>query len=390
MDMFNRFVFIESLFRYRIAGYVRGMTAALMLLAAVPAGADVYYAMGDGGTNLYQIDQTTGAATLVQNVSTTANPTFALAATPDGMLWSADIWNSQLVQIDPATGTATRVFTDPAFALGQIDMMAGDASGKLYGLDNTSGFFYIIDPVAQTVTTISTIHPALCLSGLAFDSAGTLYGVDPCSIPLALYTFNTTTGVATFQRSISGITSSVDIGLAIDPYTNAAYLNRRELSSGIYTLDLATGVAALVASSGAGDLTGAVIAHDRVPPVVTPPANITLTSDLPVPVTNATIVAFLMGATATDNLDGPIALVINDAPVTFTTGTTTVTFSATDAAGNIGTATATVTVNNSALVSALTGGGCLLPGSDASQWSVWLMILALMLAGIGWMRRKNI
>ncbi|MBL3528752.1 MAG: hypothetical protein JMN27_14460 [gamma proteobacterium endosymbiont of Lamellibrachia anaximandri] len=86
---------------------------------------------------------------------------------------------------------------------------------------------------------------------------------------------------------------------------------------------------------------------DAVPPVVTPPANITVAADgiLGTQAGNGAIVAFLAGATATDNV-AVVGAISNDAPAIFPAGAiTTVTFSASDAAGNVGTATATVTIN---------------------------------------------
>jgi hypothetical protein len=63
------------------------------------------------------------------------------------------------------------------------------------------------------------------------------------------------------------------------------------------------------------------------------------------PATDATIQAFLAGATATDNVEGAVA-VTNDAPATFALGATVVTFTASDGSGNTGTAQATVTVTD--------------------------------------------
>jgi len=87
---------------------------------------------------------------------------------------------------------------------------------------------------------------------------------------------------------------------------------------------------------------------DAIPPVVTPPAPITvqaLAGSSSVPATNASIQAFLQGARALDNADGVIANITNNAPVLFPVGITIVTFSARDKAGNAGTAISSVTVN---------------------------------------------
>lgn len=85
---------------------------------------------------------------------------------------------------------------------------------------------------------------------------------------------------------------------------------------------------------------------DQTPPVVTAPDTISLAATTidGVPATENAIVAFLASATATDNIDGPVSPVNNNAPFTFPRGETTVTFSATDRAGNLGTAQSTVTV----------------------------------------------
>lgn len=82
-----------------------------------------------------------------------------------------------------------------------------------------------------------------------------------------------------------------------------------------------------------------------MPPVVTASAPITVepVNASATPATNPMIQAFLAGATANDEVDGPLTS-INDAPANFPVGVTTVTFSATDAAGNTGTATSFVVV----------------------------------------------
>ena len=86
---------------------------------------------------------------------------------------------------------------------------------------------------------------------------------------------------------------------------------------------------------------------DTAGPVVSAPASITVdaASAAGTPASNATIAAFLAAATAADIVDGNVS-VTNDAPSVFPIGATTVTFSAADSLGNIGTATAVVTVED--------------------------------------------
>ncbi|MHC4066586.1 MAG: PKD domain-containing protein [Planctomycetota bacterium] len=93
--------------------------------------------------------------------------------------------------------------------------------------------------------------------------------------------------------------------------------------------------------------TSSVTAVDpNTPPTVTAPAPISITvpaGTTSVPATDPQIAAFLASANANDAQDGPLA-VGNDAPADFPLGTTTVTFSATDACGASTSASSTVTI----------------------------------------------
>ncbi|MGC2890035.1 MAG: HYR domain-containing protein [Candidatus Acidiferrum sp.] len=107
-------------------------------------------------------------------------------------------------------------------------------------------------------------------------------------------------------------------------------------------------------NSSAASFTITVISGDTQPPVVTPPASITI------PATEAggargsawpALAAFLAGATAKDNIDPspvPLPPQFGNASVNnntlFPYGTTTVTFEFRDASGNVGSATAMVNV----------------------------------------------
>lgn len=95
-----------------------------------------------------------------------------------------------------------------------------------------------------------------------------------------------------------------------------------------------------------GSSQASVTVLDLTPPVVTPPANISVSAVSPEGVLSSddTIAQFLAGATATDNVDGTILVVTHNAPSVFPIGSTQVLFSATDSAGNTGTCVGVVTV----------------------------------------------
>ncbi len=86
---------------------------------------------------------------------------------------------------------------------------------------------------------------------------------------------------------------------------------------------------------------------DDIPPVITPPVNITV-APTDAMLVSVPINAFLTAATAVDIPDGQIFTISNDAPGVLPMGVTTVTFTATDSAGNSGTASASVTVQEPA------------------------------------------
>ncbi len=92
-------------------------------------------------------------------------------------------------------------------------------------------------------------------------------------------------------------------------------------------------------------------ASDTTAPVVTAPAPLTVECSTTggTPTSNAAIQAWLASASATDNVDGSVAVSNNLVSGLCAVGTTTtVTFSATDAAGNAGSATSTITVVDTA------------------------------------------
>lgn len=119
-------------------------------------------------------------------------------------------------------------------------------------------------------------------------------------------------------------------------------------TSGTYTLAYNVSDNAGNAASTVYRYVTVLAAGDTTPPVVTPPVNITVaaTDANGTAATVQAIKSFLSGAYASDDVDGILFTVDHDAPAVFGLGVNTVTFSATDAAGNTGTAQATVTVND--------------------------------------------
>ena len=99
-------------------------------------------------------------------------------------------------------------------------------------------------------------------------------------------------------------------------------------------------------SGNTGTATATVTVEDTTAPSVTAPADITVTANVAggAEATLSAIAAFLGGASASDRVDATPAITDN-APSILPVGANTITFTATDDAGNFATAAGTITVN---------------------------------------------
>ncbi|MGI4872251.1 MAG: HYR domain-containing protein [Janthinobacterium lividum] len=132
------------------------------------------------------------------------------------------------------------------------------------------------------------------------------------------------------------------------------------------------------ATDAAGNVataTQAVTVNDTELPTITAPAAVSVSTDASQ--CSATSVA-LGTATASDNCAGVV--VANNAPASYAKGTTTVTWTATDAAGNVATATQTVTVNDTELPT-ITAPAAVLVSTNPGQCSATQVALGNATAG---------
>lgn len=136
---------------------------------------------------------------------------------------------------------------------------------------------------------------------------------------------------------------------------------------------------------------------DTVAPVITVPADITVTATDSLGIgsnSTAALSSFLNGAIANDNVDGVLNASYS-APAIFSVGPNTVTFTATDYSNNTSSATAIVTVlpattggsGGGTAGDSGGGGGCLIPSSSPIGL---LPMLSLLMMGIIFSRRKGL
>ena len=232
----------------------------------------------------------------------------------------------------------------------------------------------VTPPANTTIEATATLTPLTAAdygNATATDAVGvvSITSNAPAAFPLGVTTITWTakdaignTGTATSTVTVQDVTSPVvtppadttfQAVAALTPLTTADY--------GTATATDAVGVVSLTndapasfpvgtttvtwtatdAAGNAGTATSTVTVQDTIAPAVTPPANSIFEATAPLTLLTA---ADYGDATATDAV-GVVSLT-NDAPLLFPVGITTITWTATDAAGNAGTAVSTVTVQD--------------------------------------------
>jgi hypothetical protein len=175
----------------------------------------------------------------------------------------------------------------------------------------------------QKVTVVDTTAPTI--TAPADKTLYTGAGATSCSVTIA--NLDATLGTATANDNCPGATAT------------------RTSSGNVFPLgETLVTYTATDAHGNTATATQKVTVVDNTPPVVVPPANITVQLPLNSSATSMAV-SYPNPATATDNCAGAITFSYSPASgSTFNVGTTTVTVTATDSHGNSGTATFTVTV----------------------------------------------
>jgi hypothetical protein len=227
--------------------------AAICLVLTRIANASILYGIGpwEAGmhSNLYRIDKSTGAATLVGD--TGFDRFNGLAFRNDGVLFGYR--GGALYSINSTSGAATQVGL-----LGINSPEGGLAfhptTGVLFGVSSTlTDTLLTIDTTTGVATAIAPLGSAgRDVSGLAFNASGTLYGAAfRDNNADNLVTINTTTGAAftigplgTNQGPAAGAAVG---GLEFDPQSGILYYSE---GINLYTVNPSTGAASLIGPHG--------------------------------------------------------------------------------------------------------------------------------------------
>ena len=225
--------------------------AAALALLAQPASAGELYAVSQVFDEVYVVDTTTGAVTLISGVPPGDNLS-GIDFDTTGDLFGIDaFWSDRRFwSIDEDGGSATL-----------IGGTGYDDVNKALAHDPTTGLFYsnrtwgagafnelvTIDPATGVATAVGPLTGDLPnpsgFAGMTFLPDGTLLGYDPCNTGTSfLYSIDTSTAIATLIGEIGSV-SSIHGGLAYDPDTDTLYMSS---ATELWTVDPTTGVGTLI------------------------------------------------------------------------------------------------------------------------------------------------
>ncbi len=234
------------------------LAASLSGVSAAAGASTLFGTTYTGSTSdLYTIDQTTGAATLVgatgHNIGDLTNV--------GGGLVGIDLTSNALVSLNSATGAATGTVAITG-TRGAITSVAWDnVTHVLYG-DTTNAFsgsdlLYTIDTTTGAATLVGALG-ATDLFGLGFGGDGALFASDTGG---SVYGVNTTTGAASVIGA-SGFFNLYDV--AARPEDHVLFASSS--GSGLITIDKVSGAGALVGPFGGNpNIAGLAFAGGSVP-----------------------------------------------------------------------------------------------------------------------------
>lgn len=148
-----------------------------------------------------------------------------------------------LYSIDVITGTATYVGNTGFGQNAIISLTVNPENAQLVGDASYDGL-YQIDPESGVPTFLTILQDGMRINGLAFDSTGTLYGVEAHNNDLAIY------DIVTGEKTLIGDTGIEYFGgLAFDSH-ETLYCMRTH--SGVVTLNTLDGTPSLIGELGTG------------------------------------------------------------------------------------------------------------------------------------------
>ena len=172
------------------AGTLIGNNSIAMTDIAFDSSGSLY---GITFSQLYSINPTTAAATLIGTVTNAGASMNSLVFDSSGTLWAAS--SDNIIKINTSTAAGIVLATGAYNSAGDL---AFDSAGDLFLTQNT-GNLAKVNQTTGAITTIGSI-PFTDVYGFGRDSAGDMYGVRYTN---GIYSIDTSTGAASFLRNIS-------------------------------------------------------------------------------------------------------------------------------------------------------------------------------------------
>ncbi|MBC8106597.1 MAG: hypothetical protein H7Z14_08410 [Anaerolineae bacterium] len=221
----------------------------VMQVCAAARASDLYGITESSVPGLYQINQTSGAATLVS--TTTIGPKDLASDTRPGSfrMWAVN-GSNQLYTVNPTTGSAT-IVGSMGVGGGYMESLAFDATtNTLFGMSSIQRL-YSINQTMGAATLIGDAHGFSPFLALACDNNGTLYGVKNDGLGPRLVEINRNTGAVAVERQLDLYPADI----AFRPEDNVMFgiVNGAQAvgAHGIYTINPTTGAMTLVGPLGA-------------------------------------------------------------------------------------------------------------------------------------------
>jgi len=227
-------------------------SAASLFVPSIALAQPGLYAVDFPG-NLYQVNATTGAATLVG--FTGFDRLNAAAADPTGMIYSARFRvttnsadTNKLIKIDPTTGLGTLVADYGTEE--DLRALAFGPGGVLFGIrEGIPDVLVTIDPVNGAVTTVGPTGRN-DIQGLTMGPGEQLYALGVTGTGGTLMTIDATTGAATVLMSALNAGSDIQ---TIEWVSGDQALVAR---AGLRSVNLTTGASTLIGATGVTDIRG--------------------------------------------------------------------------------------------------------------------------------------
>ena len=204
--------------------------------------------------NVFRINASTGALTLVSSAGTGANPS-ALTIDPSGqfayLAWGGSN-NVGIYSIDSSTGALTSLSATGTGGTTPISVTVDPTGQFVYVVNFTSGDVsaYIINATFNALDFLGTVPAGFQPTAIAVDPSGQFaYVTNGGAASVSMYSINPTTGALTGQGSIAA--GDTPVSITIDPSGQFAYVansgaNAGQSSVKVYSLNTFTGDLTLV------------------------------------------------------------------------------------------------------------------------------------------------